>query len=64
MSVRAVERVVHCVFMVVNWLNIVLIVESVVQSMVSLVIHFMAICVLMLMGMPVVIAVDAICVTI
>ena len=29
-SIRAIERVVHCAFMVMNWLNIVLIVESVV----------------------------------
>ena len=45
-GIGAVERFVHGVLVVVNRLDIVLIVESVVQSVMSLVVHFMAVLVL------------------
>ena len=45
-SIWAVEGAIHGVFMEVNWLNIVLIVESVIQSVVSLVIDLVAVLVL------------------
>ena len=45
-SIWAVEGAIDSVFMEVNWLNIVLIVESVIQSVVSLVIDLVAVLVL------------------
>ena len=40
-SIRAVESTVHSMFMVMNWFNIMLVIESVIQVMVFLMFYFM-----------------------
>ena len=45
-SVWAIKCTMDGMFVVVNWLNIVLIIESVVQNVMSLMVHFMAVLVL------------------